>query len=250
VPLVGTRSGIAQAALNFVGRDATATEPEIEKYYADNQSLYTLSAEATVTKAEFATQAAAEDFRAALLAGEDTAAANEASAGTITELGRVKPGDLQAEFDTALFSTDAFDALPGGSLAVSDILVLQVPDEAAADATAADATATDATSADATAAPASDDVAGDGGVTTPAAATRDAVGVLVADRVPARVRSLADVHAQVEQAVVAQKRQVERTGVASRQARRRSRRRDREPCPRPAYRFAARCNCTRRRGSR
>ncbi len=208
VPFVGSRSGIAQAALNYVGRDATATEPEVEKYYADNQSLYTLTAEATVTKAEFATQAAAEAFRAALLAGEDIVAANEAAAGTITELGRVKPGDLQTEFDTALFSTDAFDALPGGSLAISDILVLQVPDEVAAEEPATDSTAADATAADATA---TDDVAGDGGATTPEVATKDSFVVLVADRVPARVRSLAAVHAQVEQAVVAQKRQAERT---------------------------------------
>src|SRR5690606_20389921 len=64
------------------------------------------------------------------------------------------------------------------------------------------------TAADATA---TDDVAGDGGATTPEVATKDSFVVLVADRVPARVRSLAAVHAQVEQAVVAQKRQAERT---------------------------------------
>ena len=33
VPFVGTRSGIAQAALDYVGRDATASDEELEAYY-------------------------------------------------------------------------------------------------------------------------------------------------------------------------------------------------------------------------
>lgn len=246
-PFVGTRNGIAQAALNFVARDATASEADIEKYYSENQSQFTISAEATVTKAEFAEEAAAEAFREALLAGDDVTAANETLGGTVTELGRVKPGDLPTELDTALFGTDAFDDLPGGSLAVSDVLVLEEPVEAAAggdaadtaagadqapagdqatadgaataadqapadttaaDATAADATGTDATGADATA---DADAAGDGEPDAAPVTTKDTYVVLVADRLPARVRPLADVRAQVEQAVLAQKRQAERS---------------------------------------
>lgn len=226
VPLVGTRGGVAQAALNYVGRDATATEAEIEEYYAANQSLYTLPAEATVTEVRFADRDAAVSFRDDLLAGRDVAAANATAAGTVTELGRVKPGDLPAELDTALFNTDAFDALPGGRLSVSDVLVLEEAVDDAADETGEDdaAAAEAAAEADteAAAAPAADateatdaaatdsDVAGDGEVAEAPVLTKETFVVLVADRVAPRVRSLADVHAQVEQAVLSQKRQAER----------------------------------------
>jgi len=239
-PFVGTRNGIAQAALNYVARDATASDADIEKYYSENQSQFTVSAEATVTKAEFSEEAPAEAFREALLAGDDVIAANETLGGTITELGRVKPGDLQTELDTALFGTDAFDDLPGGPLAVSDVLVLEEPVEAAAggdaadtaadtaagadqapagdqaagaDATGADATSEGTTAADATAADAgaAADTAGDGEAAAAPVTTKNTYVVLVADRLPARVRPLADVRAQVEQAVLAQKRQAERS---------------------------------------
>ncbi len=210
VPFVGTRSGVAQAALNYVGRDAVATEEEIEDYYAANQSLYTLPAEATVTEVTFSDKDAAVAFREDLVAGRDVAAANATAAGTVTELGRVKPGDLQAELDTALFNTDAFEALPGGRLSVSDVLVLEEP----ADVEEADATAdTGADGAEA----ADDDLAGDGDAADEPVAVKETFVVLVADRVAPRVRSLADVHAQVEQAVVAQKRQTERNAWLSEQ---------------------------------
>lgn len=214
VPLVGTRSGIAQAALNYVSRDAVADEAEIEKYYSDNEALYTMPAEATVTRVDFTDQRAAADFRDLLLAGRDVAAANEAAAGSVSELGRVKPGDLPAELDTALFNTNAFDALPGGSLSVSDVLVLQEPVEpdttTESPADDANAAAEVASSEAAEGTTSTEDLAGDGEPAEAPAATRDTYVVLVADRVPARVRSLADVRAQVEQAVLSQKRQAQR----------------------------------------
>lgn len=202
VPLVGTRTGIAQAALNYVGRDAVATPDEIQTYYADNQAMYTFGAEATVTKVEFADADVAAAFRVALLGGDTVAAAAETAGGTVTELGRVKPGDLATELDTALFGTDAFDALPGGVLSVSDVLVIEQP------APAPDAAADQPASAD-------EDLAGDGADAAPAQATIDTYVVLIADRVAPRVRPLDDVYAQVEQAVLAQKRQAARTAWLS-----------------------------------
>lgn len=202
VPLVGTRTGIAQAALNYVGRDAVATPDEIQTYYADNQAMYTFGAEATVTKVEFADADVAAAFRVALLGGDTVAAAAETAGGTVTELGRVKPGDLATELDTALFGTDAFDALPGGVLSVSDVLVIEQP------APAPDAAADQPVSAD-------EDLAGDGADAAPAQATIDTYVVLIADRVAPRVRPLDDVYAQVEQAVLAQKRQAARTAWLS-----------------------------------
>lgn len=202
VPLVGTRTGIAQAALNYVGRDAVATPDEIQTYYADNQAMYTFGAEATVTKVEFADADVAAAFRVALLGGDTVAAAAETAGGTVTELGRVKPGDLATELDTALFGTDAFDALPGGVLSVSDVLVIEQP------APAPDAAVDQPASAD-------EDLAGDGADAAPAQATIDTYVVLIADRVAPRVRPLDDVYAQVEQAVLAQKRQAARTAWLS-----------------------------------
>ncbi len=203
VPLVGTRNGIAQAALNYIGRDETATAEDVEAYYAGNQAMYTFGAEATVTKVEFSDAGVAAAFRTALLGGDTVAAASEAAGGTLTELGRVKPGDLATELDTALFATDAFDPLPGGALAVSDVLVIQQP---APDATGTETSGTDANE---------EDLAGDGADAAPAQATIDTYVVLVADRVAPRVRPLADVYAQVEQAVLAQKRQAARTAWLS-----------------------------------
>lgn len=206
VPLVGTRSGIAQAALNYIGRDEVATAEDVETYYADNQAMYTFGAEATVTKVEFSDAGAAAAFRTALLDGDTVAAATEAAGGTLTELGRVKPGDLATELDTALFSTDAFDPLPGGALSVSDVLVIQQPAPDASEATGTDEAVSEA---------GGEDLAGDGVDAAPAQATIDTYVVLVADRVAPRVRPLADVYAQVEQAVLAQKRQAARTAWLS-----------------------------------
>ncbi len=211
VPFVGTRSGIAQAALDYVGRDASASEDELEAYYEAHLDSFTLPSEAAVTRLEFDTQTAASAFRTALLAGDDVAASAEAQGGTIDVLGLVKPGSLRTELDTALFQTDAFEPLPDGVLTVSDVLVLEelVEDNADATAVGTDDDADAETEADI-------DIEADADAdsdadTEPAVTTRDVYVVLVADRTPARVRPLDDVRSQVEAAVLAEKRQVERT---------------------------------------
>src|SRR5690554_4713059 len=194
VPLLGTRAGIAQAALDYVGRDATASDEEIVEFYEMNRAAFVLPAEAVATRVDFGSQAAATAFREALLNGSDVETAAAEQGGTVAELGLLKPGQTEPEIDAALFAADAFEALPGGALQVSDILVLQteVAAEPAADAEAAD------------------DAAGDGAVSE-APTTREAFVVLVAERTPERVRPLEDVRAQVEAAVLAQKRQAARS---------------------------------------
>lgn len=202
VPLVGTRAGIAQAALNYIGRDATATDEELTLYYLTNSAAFTIPAEAFVTRVEFGTQAEATEFRDALLSG--AAVETAAGAGEVTDLGLVKPGETQLEIDTALFSTQAFEALPEdgaeAGLDVSDVLVLRLPVEDDGSAAEAEAPTTDTADTDG----ASEEGDADDGL-------EERFVVLVAERTPERLRSFEDVATQVEAAVLAQKRQAERT---------------------------------------
>ncbi len=182
VPFVGTRAGIAQAALNYIGRDLSVTEQELNDYYDANLSAFTLQPEAAVTRYDFESQAGAVAFRQSLLSGTDAEAASSANGGAATDLGFVKPGDLELELDTALFSTQAFETLPGSALDISDVLVLRTTDESA-----------------------------DAEESEDAVTERELFVVLVADRVPERARLFADVRTQVEAQLLAQKRQLERS---------------------------------------
>lgn len=213
VPLVGSRAGVAQAALDYVSRDATVTEDEIEEYYRANIAAFTLSAEADVTQVDFTDLEAAASFRVALLDGtalDDAAADN---AGTITDHGRVLPNTLGTELDTALFSTSAFEALPAGDLEVSDVIVLSTPIEA--DPASVDAPAADEVAAGAEGAAADEEVAGASETQEAAADTApteiETFVVLVAARTPARERPLEDVHTQVSATVLASNKQTLRT---------------------------------------
>lgn len=209
VPLVGTRAGIAQAAREFVARDATATEAEILEYYEMNISAFRISAEAEVTKVELPSAAEAQAFRAALLTGAGVDEAAAAAGGTVEELGRVLPGDLESDLDTALFETDAFADLPDGELAVSDVLVIVT--EAAAEPEAEAIEDESSTSDEASAEEAAEngqggELLGDGAATEPVFDTVESFFVLVAKRTPESVRPLEAVRAQVENAVLSQNR--------------------------------------------
>ncbi len=192
VPLVGTRAGIAQAALSYVGRDAEATEAELTTYYLTNSAAFIIPAEAFVTRVDFDAQTGASQFRQALLEGTSVEAAANTAGGTVTDLGLVRAGDLELEIDTALFGTQAFEALPEdgdeAGLDVSDVLVLRLPAEPGG-----------ADAAEGQEADADDD------------AMVERFVVLVAERTPERLRAFEDVKAQVEASVLAQKRQAERT---------------------------------------
>lgn len=179
VPFVGTRAGIAQAALGYIGRDATATEAELREYYESNQAAYTVQAEASVTRFDFGTQDQAINFRQAIIDGTDITLAAASQNGVMMELGYVKPGDLEFELNSALFNTQAFEALPGGALDVSDVLVLRPVNTQSSEN--------------------DEEVVSD-----------ELFVVLVADRIPQRVRAFEDVRAQVDAQVLAQKRQQER----------------------------------------
>jgi parvulin-like peptidyl-prolyl isomerase len=141
----GSKSQIAQQALQYVARDATATPEDLQAYYEENlESRFTIPASAVVSRVDFTTQEAATAFREAMLEGGELQATAEANGGIVADLGTVQPGSLPTELDTALFGTDAFDPLPNSEETISDILVVQEPvEETPAEEAATEETATD-----------------------------------------------------------------------------------------------------------
>lgn len=237
----GSKSQIAQQALQYVSRDASATPEELQTFYDENlESRYTIPANAVASRIDFTTQEAATAFRTAMLEGGELQATAEANGGIVTDLGTVQAGSLPTELDTALFGTDAFDPLPESEESISDILVVQEPvveetpaeettteeatteetatEEAGTEATATEDTATEeATPEEATAEETSTDettteaTTEDGTTATATAettepATKDVYVVLVGTRTPEEVRPFEEVKAQVEQEVLSQKR--------------------------------------------
>ena len=193
VDFVGSRAAIAQAALNYVARDATVTDEQVREYYEANVAAFTVGPEAVVTQVELASQEAAAAFRAEVLGGADVAAAAAEHGGEVVEHGRVLPGTLEADIDTALFGTDAFEPIAGSAAEVSDVLVIARPVEEEDDA-----------------ADAAGDEEADGAADEadePDAPAAERYVVLVAERTPESVRPLEDVRAQVENAVRATNRQ-------------------------------------------
>ncbi len=182
VPFVGPRGFVAQSALEFVARDVSASDEEIEAYYQANLQAYTVAASAAASRIDFDDVAAAEGFRAALLDGEGVDEAVEAFDGTLTSLGTVRPGQLEPDLDTALFATEAFDELASGA-EVSDVLVLLTQPEALPEALEDEGEDPDAE-----------------------IEQEQEVVVLVADRTPERVRPLAEVRSQVENAILSERR--------------------------------------------
>lgn len=231
----GTDAQVAQLALNYVARDAEASEEDIEAYYQNNQDRYTVAASAEVVRGTFEDVEVARAFRTDVLAGTDPMEAAPEEA--VEDLGEVGPGDLTSELDTALFETDAFEPIPDGERGVSDVLVVERPAPTPEEEGRADPESTDPESQAGEAqetpdggedAPAQDDAAQDepaegepaaeegqdedAGTDTDADAdappeTIDEYVVLVAARTPERVRPLEEVRADVEQAVLAQERQ-------------------------------------------
>lgn len=198
VPLVGTRAGVAQAARDYVARDAGATEAEIQDYYQTNIAAFRISAEAEATLVELPTAAAAQAFRARLIAGEELGTAiAELSGGTVEVLGRVLPGQLDPDLDTALFQTDAFVSLPGGELEVSDVLVIVTEVEpSGAGEGAEDAADTGDVEGE------EGELLGDGAATESDVETVESYVVLVAKRTPETVRTLEAVRAQITNSVI------------------------------------------------
>lgn len=194
---VGTKAGVAQAALNYVARDATVTDDQVQQYYESNVAAFTLPAEATVTQATFTEEASATAFRQAVLGGAAPADAAAEQGGQVTDHGRVRPGDLESDLDTAVFQTDAFDLIAGGPQGVSDVLVLERPVEPEPDS---DDVADEAAEAEEPVAE------GDAEEQTEPEVVEEYV-VLVVDRTDERVRPLEDVRAQVENQVLATNRQ-------------------------------------------
>jgi parvulin-like peptidyl-prolyl isomerase len=180
VPFVGPRRFVAQSALEYVARDVAVDDGAVEAFYQTNLGAYTVAASAAASRVDFERVEDAEAFREALLAGAPIDEAVEAHDGALTSLGTVRPGQAEPDIDTALFATDAFDALPEGG-EVSDVLVLVVQPEAL---------------------PETLEDEGEEG----AAEVEERIVVLVADRTPERVRPLDEVRAQVEASILAERR--------------------------------------------
>ena len=122
-PFIGTRNTVGVAALNYIARDVTISEEEIEAYYDLNRASYTIPAEAVVTSVSFETEDAAEAFRNAYLAGGSVM--DIAGGGLLQEHGLVRTGDLRREWNNVVFNTDAFDFRSDTDpIGVSDIVVI------------------------------------------------------------------------------------------------------------------------------
>ena len=218
---IGTEGQVAQNALTFVSRDATASEEELQEYYDDNTQRFTVPARALVTRVNFDSQDAATAFRSALLEGTELQAAAEEQGGTVVDLGTVGPATLQPELDTVLFGTDAFTELPESSEEVSDVLVLSEPVEAETGGAETGGVETGGAETGGLEAGGADLEVETGGAETGGAEveastigaetggaeeTREVYVVLVAERTPERVRPFEEVRAQVEEAVLQGKR--------------------------------------------
>jgi len=209
--LVGTRQMVAQAALNYVSRDAKATQDAMKKYYDSNTSSFTISAEAEATRVDFTTKADAESFRSALLQGKALDATAKADHGTVKDLGTVQPGDLVTELDTALFKTDAFTALPNSKQGITDVLVLSQPvnDNGASGGSSGSSSSGSSSSGSNSASGNSGGEAGSSSASQPK--TKDTYVVLLAVRTPQRTRSFSEVKDQVQAAVLSNQQQQMRT---------------------------------------
>lgn len=228
IDLIGPEPIVAQSALNFVSEDVNITPEDIEAYYEANQARFTLPARAVATRFSFEDQASALEFREAVLAGDDLNAealtlAADAAGGEVQDLGAVSPGELPAELDTVLFETDAFESIPGMERQISDVLVVSEPiaaeedtnetvEDETGDVIASDEDASESADESADVVDADEEVADTDAdeadvetVAEPAMAERFVV--LIATRVPERVRPLSEVLETVETAVRNQKRQ-------------------------------------------
>jgi len=190
VDFFGPRAFSAQSVLSYVTREASVSEAEISEYYSANRSNFTIPASAQVTQVTAADLNTAIAARAALLAGGEVAELGDAVA--VEEIGLVTPGRLEALLDLTLFGTDGFTLLPDGEREISDVLVLEadgvdgLPEEI-------DVEAEPAADVDASA-PFELGTAGARYV------------LLVAQRSPEQIRSLAEVRAQIESTVLSSKR--------------------------------------------
>lgn len=201
---------VAQSALDWVARDAEASEEEIESFYESNQERYTVAASAEVRRAEFEDASAAREFRSELLDGATAEEAADRAGTAIDDLGTVSEGQLEPTLDTALFATDGFEPVPESSAEVSDLLVIdrevESAEEETVDEETADEEGAEEESAEGEAAEAGADA--EAGVDDEAPPeTEEVFVVLLAERTPERVRPLEEVRSDVEEAVLSQERQ-------------------------------------------
>ena len=200
---VGPEPTVAQSALEYVGRDAEVTDEEVQAYYDENLSRFTLPPRAVATQVTFESEAAANTFRQSLvtegLAEQDGAqtggvtggaapsplqAAAAAASGTVQDLGVVTPGGLGAPLEAALFEAP-LTPVPDSARGVSDVVTLTQEVAVTGGAETGGAT----------------------GGATGGVQTVETYAVFLATRTPERVQPLAEVRPQVEEAVLEAERQ-------------------------------------------
>ena len=154
ITTIGPEPTVAQSALDYVSQDAAVSDADVQAYYDENISRFTLPPRAVATQATFDDQAAATAFRQSLVttglneqdglvddgvtggvSGGVTGGAAEsasesplqvaatAAGGTVQDLGVVTPGELSAELETALFES-TLTPVPNSIRQVSDVLTL------------------------------------------------------------------------------------------------------------------------------
>jgi parvulin-like peptidyl-prolyl isomerase len=195
---VGTEAQVAQEALDFVARDVTVSEEDISEYYEQNRSSFVVSASAEVFSYEFADFDTASSFRTAVLSGTAPLEAAEDTGATVEDLGTLVPGAAEPVLDLALFSTDAFEALPDSQREVSGVLFVEgtmLPADGDAEAAEGTAEAAAGTGNDAEAAGAAADAAD--ATATGFEGTASRYLVLIAARTPERTRTFDEVRDQV-----------------------------------------------------
>ena len=214
---IGPPAAVAQSALGFVSRDAEVTDAQIQEYYDANQGRFTEPAVAVATRVNFPDEAAARNFRQALVntRNVDRPAINAAAVaanGEVVDLGLVSPGEAQPAVDQALFNFDSgdFTALNAESeTEVSSVLTTAQPVDAQTGGTTGGATGGAADDIETGAQPGAET----GGTQTGGAPADGAAGVrqtyvvLVATRIPERVRPLEEVRDQARDAVLANNRE-------------------------------------------
>ena len=198
----GTEAQVAQQALSFVSRDVEVSDEEIVDYYEANQQRFTLQAEASVLRYDFADLEEAQEFREAVLSGEEIdEAAGEANV-EAQDLGTVYEGQLQDSLDRALFGTDGFEEIGNSGREISDVLAVQTEVEESAGQEEDQAAASEGE--EATEGEEAAQAAGDDGQAQPQ--TTESYVVLIAQRVPERVQELSEVEHEVERSVLDQQR--------------------------------------------
>ena len=121
-PFFGSEQDVVNQAKQWITRDTSVTDADVQKYYKDNVALYSTPASANIAEATFTTIDAAKAFRAAFIAqgGGDFTKTAAKQQGTVSELGALTPDSIAPEYKTVVFEAKALTK--AGAFEVSDVI--------------------------------------------------------------------------------------------------------------------------------